>query len=932
MSAVRQTEQQRRRRTGVLLLLAFAVWALCSIRIYYQQESNANQYATTLISERASKLRQMIVAGTGAKLKSFQRISWRWDRANGTTEDLWRDDADSYLSQIEGLKTLSWVDAHGQTQWIEPASPDEDVALLNRIAAHEWNRATALAPRQDVQTLSTPLVLKGGRRGFLAYVPVFRNGQFDGYLTAVFSVQDMLQTLVREQFADDFKLQMMCEGINLFDGSVPYATEPNFAQVRQLNIGGQTWTMTLTPGVALIQRYHSALPIILLFGDLVVVGLLCLLSFSRFKARQQMGNLRRAIQLNSAILKSTANLIVATDPQGKIMIFNRAAEETLGYRAAEVEGRETPALFHDPDDVRARAAELSMELGRPIEPDQNVFFMRGREQGIETSECIYVCRDGRRLTMNLTVTSLEGPDGEFVGYLGISENITQRKQAERERQAAHELLRHSEATFRSAMQSASIGMALVSTDGRFIKVNSALCHLLGYEERELLRLDFQTITHPDDLNRDLELLQQTLTGTTTEYRMEKRYIHRDGRTIWAVLSVALVRDGDGQPSYLVGQVVDISEVKEIDRIKNEFISIVSHELRTPLTSIRGSLGILLGAYKETLPAKANRLMEIAHDNCERLIVLINDILDIDKIASGQMRFDLRRHQIRPLLQKALHMTEVFAQKFDVSLQMGPIDENLDINVDGDRFVQVLVNLISNAAKFSPRHGTVHLTLERRAEKIRVNVIDRGSGIPEEFRPRIFQKFCQADSSGGRRANGSGLGLHIARQIIDSMHGEIGFDTALGHGTTFWVDVPLLASVRTPATLALLQPSNRPSVLHVEDDIDVSRMLAEALQDKADFTVATDLASAEVLLRQRSYSLLLLDLSLPDGSGLDLLRRLPTLSSGSMPVVVLSADAPPTESLQNVSAVLIKTRVAEERIVQVIEETLERQSAPVAMIA
>jgi PAS domain S-box-containing protein len=356
------------------------------------------------------------------------------------------------------------------------------------------------------------------------------------------------------------------------------------------------------------------------------------------------------------------------------------------------------------------------------------------------------------------------------------------------RQLVLQSLRNSEEIFRTAMETAPIGNALVTPDGRFFTVNHALCELLGYSEDELLANDFKSITHPDDMQLSLTLMQRCLSGEIDRYRVEKRYYHKSGRTVWALLSVALVRHNNGQPNYFVSQIQDTSEQREIERVKSEFISVVSHELRTPLTSIRGSVGLVLGAHAAALPESAKRFLEIANSNCERLVTLINDILDIEKIASGNMRFDLKPRALADMMRSAVQTAEGYAQRLNVRFDLDPPAHDVNIVVDEQRLLQVLGNLLSNAAKFSPAHGTVQVTAAAEPpDHIRIYVRDEGPGIPEDFRDRIFGKFCQADSSSTRSAGGTGLGLHISRQIVERMGGRIGFDTEIGAGTTFWVE-------------------------------------------------------------------------------------------------------------------------------------------------
>ncbi|HTU65237.1 MAG TPA: ATP-binding protein [Steroidobacteraceae bacterium] len=355
------------------------------------------------------------------------------------------------------------------------------------------------------------------------------------------------------------------------------------------------------------------------------------------------------------------------------------------------------------------------------------------------------------------------------------------------KQLALEALRTSEETFRSAMENASIGMALCTPAGGFMKVNTALCELLGYAEADLLATDFQSLTHPADLDADVRLMNQVLAGEIRDYRLEKRYFHKSGRTVWALLSVSLVRHRDGAPNYFVAQMQDVSEQREIERVKGEFISTVSHELRTPLTSIRGSIGLILGTMAGALPKNAKNLLDIAQNNSERLILLINDILDIDKIASGNMRFDMQEKSLAEITSAAVTANITYAQKFGAKIRLLPVDERARLLIDADRYTQVLTNLISNAAKFSPAGAEILVRTETLGNRLRVSVSDQGAGIPVEFRAHVFEKFSQGDSSAARRAGGTGLGLHITRELVEHMGGRIGFDTETNRGTTFWIE-------------------------------------------------------------------------------------------------------------------------------------------------
>jgi diguanylate cyclase (GGDEF)-like protein/PAS domain S-box-containing protein len=252
--------------------------------------------------------------------------------------------------------------------------------------------------------------------------------------------------------------------------------------------------------------------------------------------------------LTTVLDATTQYAIIGTDPDGLITVFNGGAERMLGYRASDVVGRHHPELFHDPEEL----ARLAEEFAIPVE---SVLGHGTRRRDTDTRDWTLVRSDGVKLPVSLTITAIRAPDGTHTGYLGIGRDITAERQAARE-------LRDAEERFRNAFDQAPIGKALVSPEGRFTRVNAALCGILGYAEEELLGTTFQTITHPDDLDADLEHVHRMLAGQDESYAMEKRYRHADGHYIWALLSVSLVRDEAGAPLYFVSQIQDISEQKE----------------------------------------------------------------------------------------------------------------------------------------------------------------------------------------------------------------------------------------------------------------------------------------------------------------------------------------------------------------------------------
>lgn len=238
-----------------------------------------------------------------------------------------------------------------------------------------------------------------------------------------------------------------------------------------------------------------------------------------------------------------------------------------------------------------------------------------------------------------------------------------------------------------------------------------------------------------------------------------------------------------------GTSTDVTEREELDRLKKEFIATISHELRTPLTSIRGALGLLSGGAVKGLPNEVKSLASIAERNSVRLNLLVNDLLDFEKLESGKMEYSFEADDLVVAAKRALDANRHFGEAFDVTFTLTAAPTNAPVRADPNRLDQVFANLLSNAAKFSPKGAEVDVQVEDQGDAWRLSVRDHGPGIPEQFRSRIFERFAQADSGDSRSKNGTGLGLSIARAIVVGHGGKIDFESALGAGTTFFCDFP-----------------------------------------------------------------------------------------------------------------------------------------------
>jgi len=333
------------------------------------------------------------------------------------------------------------------------------------------------------------------------------------------------------------------------------------------------------------------------------------------------------------------------------------------------------------------------------------------------------------------------------------------------------------------------------------------------------------------------------------------------------------------------------ERKRLERLKDEFVSTVSHELRTPLTSISGSLGLLMGNAAGSLPKPMARLLAIAHTNSQRLVRLVDDILDIEKMQAGRMVFNFSRVEVRPLVAQAIAANRGFAEGYGVRVRLedGPV--RTDVRADPDRLLQVVTNLLSNAIKFSPAGHEVVVAIEKRTDMVRLTVRDHGPGIPVDFKPLIFEKFAQADAGAARQKGGTGLGLSIVKQIVDRLSGEVGFGDAPGGGTIFHVELPCWDHVASLAIDREAKPDTA-RLLLCEDDLDTALTLREQLRQAGfatDFAYsAGDAITCAVATR---YYAVLVDIHLPDGDGISLIVRLRALPQyHDTSIIVVSADS------------------------------------------
>jgi PAS domain S-box-containing protein len=347
------------------------------------------------------------------------------------------------------------------------------------------------------------------------------------------------------------------------------------------------------------------------------------------------------------------------------------------------------------------------------------------------------------------------------------------------------LERRHEAEERRRIFETSLDVILVvDRQGNVLRVSPSSAATLGYDPDEMIGQNASKFVHPEDLALIRGEMRQARHGRTTR-DFAIRYVHKNGAVV--TLSWSGVWSEPEQRHFFIGR--DITKQKRIEHMKDEFIATVSHELRTPVTTIAGPLGLLMNGAAGELTDKVKRLITMAHNNSTRLSLLVNDILDIERIESGKMPFSLRRVDARRVVEQAIEANRNLEQKFGVSVQLRTDIAEAAVHSDAERLTQVVANLLSNAVKFSPKGEEVIVSIEIQDDRFRIAVRDRGPGVPDEYKTLIFNKFVQVEATNSRLKGGNGLGLSIVRETMIKLGGSVGHVPAPSGGSIFYVDVP-----------------------------------------------------------------------------------------------------------------------------------------------
>jgi PAS domain S-box-containing protein len=645
------------------------------------------------------------------------------------------------------------------------------------------------------------------------------------------------------------------------------------------------------------------------------------------ECRQAESALRASEQRFRAVAYSANDAIIIADGAGRILDWNRGAGKIFGYTEAEALGQPLtlllPPRFHEGHRngmQRLQAGGEPHVVGQTIE-------LTGRR------------KDGSEFPLELSLAEWATVSDRF--YTGIIRDITDRKRAE-------EALRQSEEQFRAIFEVAAIGIAQADIrTGQYLRVNQKLCAITGYSAAELLQLRFSEVTHPDDQPSDWEAFQRVVRGEQPDYRMEKRYVRKDGALVWVNVNMTIVRDAAGQPVRTVTTIEDITgrklaeealrgKVEELAQInlqletavaranrlaheaqaanlaKSQFLANMSHEIRTPMNGVIGMTGLLLDS---ELSAEQRGYAEIVRTSSAHLLGLINGILDFSKIEAGKLELEMLDFDLRGVLEDTTEILAPSAREKGLAF-LWRVDPAVPARLRGDpgRLRQILVNLAGNAIKFTARgEVAIDVTVESETDRLlttRVEVRDTGIGIPADKIELLFNPFQQVDASTTRQYGGTGLGLAISTRLAALLGGSIGVESVEGQGSTFWFSAVFDKLPPLPATASLLPAEtnravppaqavavegHRARVLLVEDNTinqTVALKMLEKLGYRAD--AVADGQEAISALETTPYDLVLMDVQMPVMDGFAATRAIRAgrtkVLRPALPIIAMTAHA------------------------------------------
>lgn len=747
--------------------------------LYHTLQMHESLSMQRIVGEQAEKIRVLVRNTSNSEFMALKRMGQRWTAANGTPKDQWQKDAFNYLDQVRGLKALEWVDASYHVRWVEPETHNQNAIGLNIAFDQQRQNALTGAAESENITLTPPMHLVQGYNAFIAYYPIKKNGQFDGFITGIFSTEDFLKKQLPEKVMSSYGIRVSHEDDLLFTHTPEYQLlETEFSVRIPLDIHDKQWILELAPTTQFVLHTQTSLPNIMLVTGLFVSALLAFTVRAVLTSRLHAIYLDGINRLNNAIMYSASYMIVATDQKGLVVSFNKAAEDALGYHASEVIGKHTPVLWHDLSEIEKRAQELSEATGRPISPGFEVFTLKSRTEGPQRNEWTFIRKDGSRLPVALTVTTLRDTQGQITGYLGVVEDITERRISE-------EKLQESEQFQQLIKQNNPDLIFVKDRQFRIIDANEAFLNMYPEEMRNNI-IGYTTVESykPSEAEEFLKMDRLAFETGSSEI-IETVHMPDNSKRVFHSKKIRFY-DAKSTPFILcVSKDITereklISKLAESNAELERFAYIASHDMQEPIRMVTNFSAIIAKDYDAKLDDTGREYLRLLVDSGTRMKALVDDLLLYSRVGNDtviQNEFNAQQ-SLTGVLENLKSLIE--EKKAVITHDTLP-------NLIGNhvQFMRLMQNLITNAIKYQPKDQVahIHIGLEDKDTHWCFSVSDNGLGIKPEFMEQIFQPFRRLHS--WEKIQGTGLGLSICKKIVEHMGGQIWGVSNPGKGSTFY---------------------------------------------------------------------------------------------------------------------------------------------------
>ena len=615
--------------------------------------------------------------------------------------------------------------------------------------------------------------------------------------------------------------------------------------------------------------------------------------------------------MQQAILNSANFSVIATDEKGIVQLFNAGAELMLGYTAADVVDKITPADISDPRELGARAAALSKDHGVSITPGFEALVFKAARGIEDIYELTYIRKDKSRFPAIVSVTALRTDQGPIIGYLLIATDNTARKDIEDKRLWAEE-------SFQLMVESVTdCAIIMLDQEGRVKSWNTGAQRIKGYDAKEIIGRHKSCFYAQEDI--DIDKPERALQEAASVGRSEDNgwRVRKDGSTFWANVVITAIRDSTGALRGYATLERDMTERQRVEAelnqarataeaanlAKSEFLSSMSHELRTPLNAILGFAQLMDSDIPAPLPAQKVSIDQILQAGWY-LLALINEVLDLSLIESGRLSLSPEKMSLAEVLTDCHAMMEPLARKRGITMTFPTFEAPCFVMADRTRVRQILVNLLSNAVKYNRTNGSIVVQCAARPMGyVRLCVTDTGLGLAPEKLAQLFQPFNRLGQENGAE-QGTGIGLVVTKRLVEVMKGTIGVESEVGKGTLFWIDLIATTAPRHDFTQADIQTSSQvpakcagpvQTVLYVEDNPANLKLVTMLIARRKDLRLMTaESGNLGVELAQAHLpDVILMDINLPGISGLSVMSILSKdVATAHIPIIALSANANP----------------------------------------